>query len=379
MLQRPIMEPSHRCRFLIFPLALLSLFFSCSPVERKVNRSYYFWRNSDYISHDEKDFLRQHQINRLYYKILDVDWNETNHAYPVSINYPERFNANIYPQDSLNMEIIPVVFITNKVFDRITRVEMPELVKKVLRKCFTKYDDIDSTAEAATPFYMVNRIPLFNPAEIQFDCDWTVSTAQTYFSFLEQVKNELRQRKTKISATIRLHQYKYPEKTGVPPVDKGMLMVYNISDATKYGTTNSIFDKELAAKYFTRNKKYNLPMDIALAAYSWGIIYRNKKFFQVENYIDEEDIRECSFLKSTGNNMYTVTVDTVYGTYNLYLRAGDEIKLEKVDEATLLDAAQLARKAMNSDSLNISLFELSSNEIKNYRYETIEQVYNHFK
>ena len=61
--------------------------------------------------------------------------------------------------------------------------------------------------------------------EIQIDCDWTKSTKDKYFYLLKKIK-ELS--KKEISCTLRLYPYKYPEIMGVPPVDKAMLMCYNL-------------------------------------------------------------------------------------------------------------------------------------------------------
>jgi hypothetical protein len=367
------MEVSRRPLFFIVFLALLVT--SCK--DRIIHRSYYFWRNTTYLQPEEKEFLEQNNIKRLYFKIMDVDWSDAINAYPVSINYPEDMAFSVTRHDSIPIEIVPVVFITNKTFAEIDSAEIPALVDKILRKCLFSYDEVDRVAEESRNRYAFEQPPPFRPSEIQFDCDWTVSTAKKYFYFLQCVNKQLYSRNCIVSATIRLHQFKYPGKTGVPPVNRGMLMVYNISDVAKYSSVNSIFDKQSAGRYFTGTKKYPLPLDMALAAYSWSIIYRHKKLYQVENSLTEDIIRTCTFLKPTGNNFYAVTKDTVFN--DLYLRPGDEIKLERINEATLMQAAQLARKALNTDSLNISLFELSSSEIKNYSHETIEQVYNTFK
>ena len=164
---------------------------------------------------------------------------------------------------------------------------------------------------------------------------------------------------------------------GIPPVDRGMLMVYNIGDVTKYSTTNSIFEYDKARQYFTGDKKYPLTMDIALAAYSWGILYRDKKFYQIENGMTVDTLRTATFLKPTGNNFYAVKEEKYF--FNELIRPGDEIKMESVTDETLLQAAKLARKASNDDYLHVALFELSADEIKAFQHETIESVYNNFR
>lgn len=361
------MPPSRSCRFL-FLLLLPVLLLSCK--ERKVTRGYYFWRNATYLNHTEKSYLRQHGIQKLYVKCLDIDWNETNHAYPLTITPVHAIAYDLQHYDSLHMQVIPVVFITNKTFQKVDSTEIPLLARRILRKCLPGFDTV------AIPLLYYTDKPYPIPAEIQFDCDWSTSTKDKYFYFLQQVQQQLDGRPITISATIRLHQYKYPARTGVPPVKRGMLMVYNVEKLTDHNASNSIFDYDKAKKYFANNRSYPLPLDIALPAYSWGIIFRQGKFYQIENNLDKDTLQKCSFLQYTQRNSWKVTADTVF--YDVFLRPGDEIRLEQIDEKTLFQVAKLASKAVNTDSFTVTLFELSEAEIKNYHDETIEQVYTGF-
>lgn len=348
---------------------LLVLLFSCK--EKKVTRGYYFWRNTTHVQQAERSFLRQHSVQKLYAKCLDIDWNDINHAYPITITPVHNIALNLQHYDSMAIKIIPVVFITNKTFRHIDSAEIPLLATRVLRKCLPGFD------EAGIPLrhYSGNNYPM--PSEIQVDCDWSATTKDKYFFFLQQIRQQLATRKITISATIRLHQYKYPGKTGVPPVHRGMLMVYNVEKLTDHAADNSIFDYDKAKTYFTHNKPYPLALDIALPAYSWGIIFRQGKFLQIENNLNKDTLQKSAFLRHTQGNSWKVTADTVF--YDVFLRPGDEIRLEQVDEQTLLQVAKLAAKAINTDSFAVTLFELSEAEIKNYQHETVEQVYTGFR
>jgi hypothetical protein len=220
------------------------------------------------------------------------------------------------------------------------------------------------------------------PNEIQFDCDWTAKTAGNYFFFLKTVRQLLPSDSIHLSATIRLHQYKYPGKTGVPPVDRGMLMLYNVSDLTQYSPVNSIFDRQKAAAYFEGGKRYPLPLDIVLPAYSWGLVFRNKKFYQIENGLDVEEVKASPAFEPVdgvaggGVSFYRVKKDTVLG--ELFLRPGDEIKIEGIDSTLLAAAAGLSMSAVNTDSFRVTFFELSENEIKNFSDETLTHIYSSY-
>lgn len=362
-----------RYRRLCLFIFIIPICYSCKPTaDKKITRAYYFWRISP-PTDAEIRFLKEHRIEKLYVHLLDVDWSPAQGAVPVTGNELELTNGALRMYDSFPQNLIPVIFITNKTFENIDSFDIPLLAKRLVRRCLPEYDPMDIAYEDRN--YIKGYGGTISPKEIQFDCDWTPSTKGKYFHFLEEVKSLLPD-DILLSATVRLHQYKYPSKTGVPPVDRGMLMVYNISDPKQYSQPNSIFDKEKAAAYFTSNTKYPLPLDIVLPAWSWCIVFRDHQFYQVENELTEEDLKTVSFLRPTGNHRYTVTQDTVYK--DLFLRIGDEIKAEGIDVEALKDATWLSQKAVNVDSFTVSLFELSEKEFQRYDHEIINEVYTSF-
>ncbi|HEY6900014.1 MAG TPA: hypothetical protein VI233_05200, partial [Puia sp.] len=264
------MFPDRLCCF--FAGIFIMLGVSCSH-KRVVVPTYYYWRTETWVSQEEKGLLRKHAIPVLYTKVLDVDWAGVSGAIPVAGLDVNDINQHLNGYDSLRIQIVPVVFITNKTFSSIDSAEVPLLAKRVLRRCLPAYDSLDVAYEGRR--VIESRLPA-RPREIQFDCDWTTKTAAKYFYFLQQVRQLLPSDSIRLSATIRLHQFKYPDKTGTPPVDRGMLMVYNVGDLKQYSPVNSIFEWKKAAAYFTGGKEYSLPLDIALPAYSWGLVFRDK-------------------------------------------------------------------------------------------------------
>jgi len=360
--------------YLISTISII-LFFSCNKKQPEIIRSYYYWRSDSYVNTSERNFLADHQIHKLYARLLDIDWSEVYGAIPVSEVNLNALNKQLNFYDSLHISIIPVIFLTNKTFDKIDTAEIPVLAKRIVRRCLPAYDSVDIEYENRGNYYY-NKLLAINSGEIQFDCDWTISTSKKYFQLLDAVKKLLPD-SIEVSATIRLHQYKYPSKTGVPPVNRGMLMVYNVSDPKKYTQINSIFNYSDAAPYFTSNKKYPLPLDIVLPAYSWCFIFRNQKFYQIENELSAADLENLKFLRKEENGFYKVLQDTVF--QDLFLRPGDEIKAEGISEEILQEAASLAKKSVNSNHYSIALFELSEKEIKNYSRETIDKIYNSYR
>lgn len=356
-----------------FPIYILLIVSFCSCKQRQVDKAYYFWR-SESATGAERYFLKQENIRKLYVRILDVDWNGVQGPIPVNTGYMESINNDLKVYDSFPVQIVPVVFITNKTFEHIDTNELGQLAKRIARRCLPSWDSVDIRYEKNHLFEY--RGGPVRPKEIQIDCDWTVKTAPAYFSFLKQLKQLLPADSIKLSATVRLHQYKYPQKTGVPPVDRGMLMVYNISDPKQYTRNNSIFEESKARPYFNHAKTYPLPLDMALPAWSWCIVFRNRQFYQIENSLAEKDLKAQSFLQPAGDHFYRVTADTVY--HDLFLRPGDEIKAEGIDEKALQQAAALAKKAVNTDHFTVTLFELSEKELKQYKHETLTGIYTRF-
>jgi hypothetical protein len=131
----------------------------------------------------------------------------TAQAIPVS---PVTFQAS-----TEGYNIVPVIFIKNRTFIDVDSATVTALADSVL-KLVTQ----------------INNTQKLSPQEIQFDCDWTETTRNSYFLFINHYRAASKQ---SISATIRLHQVKYPATTGIPPVDRGVLMYYNMGSIN--GTT----------------------------------------------------------------------------------------------------------------------------------------------
>ena len=74
---------------------------------------------------------------------MDVDWSETQGAIPVSTTYLEKLNHDLEVYDTLSLEMVPVVFITNKVFEKIYPVEIPTLATRLARRFLPAFDITD--------------------------------------------------------------------------------------------------------------------------------------------------------------------------------------------------------------------------------------------
>ena len=164
--------------------------------------------------------------------------------------------------------------------------------------------------------------------ELQIDCDWSGSSQSNYFKLLEDLKSKLN--KT-LSATIRLHQIKYYTKTGVPPVDYGVLMYYNMSNVSDFNTKNSILDNDIAKKYHYNFENYKLKLKLALPLYSQAIQFRENKALSIFEGVEEKDF-DSNFTKIS-DNLYKVLNSTYF--QGRYVYKDDVFRFEDIDEKEL--------------------------------------------
>lgn len=334
-------------------IALFSVpFFSCSVKQPVVVLpSFYFWKSNSYsLSRAERLYMDSLHIQKLYAKIFEVASDRVWGNAPVS-----KTSLSIFSWDSLNVEIIPVVFIKNEVLKNISK------------------SGLDSLAD--NTLFLVNKISKerfykgYN--EIQIDCDWTPSTKENYFHLLKTLK---RLSGKTISVTLRLYPYKYPDKMGIPPADKATLMCYNLVNALQNESKNSILEISELKKYLKADKKYPLHLDVALPAYSWMLWYQNDQFTGIINQQNETLINSLTEVQPL---WYQVSRDTVLDNY--YLRRGDKIKFETVSPTTLQEAITLIKNSdILDDSVAVSVFHLDEEKLNNYSYEVLHNIYTAF-
>lgn len=340
--------------FLLAACACYGPLLFCGHPQRHVTRAVYFWQTDFYLGTEEQAFLKAHQVEKIYAKIMDIDWNAAYGAYPTTSTPVSRQ----LERDS-STELIPVVFITNEVFRHTEPRDMNILANKIILK----------TAQLCGNAEKIR--------ELQVDCDWSASTKQAYFALLTSLKQKWPG--SVLSATIRLHQFKNSRQAGVPPVDRGMLMMYNMGRIADYDERNSIFNSSEALPYLVNAEAYPLPLDMALPSFNWGIVFRNHHIERIFHRITRQVADTCSFLVKEPNGMYRVNTDYWSDGAGHYLRYGDEIRIEDIDDKTLLQAAAMARQAVNTSNVTVSLFELGSSVLTRIDSLAYEKVFDRFK
>jgi hypothetical protein len=204
--------------------------------------------------------------------------------------------------------------------------------------------------------------------EIQLDCDWTLSTRAAYFDFLEALQKL--DTKLIVTCTIRLHQIKYQQKTGIPPVEKGVLMCYNMDDLQAINTENSIISEGTLKQYIGSSTQYPIELDLALPIYQWGLVFRLGKLTLIANDIS---------LKELKNNNYTAIKPHLYrvnknGYLNdSYVCKGDLIRLE-VSSPETLEAIAQSFQASDLTFKRLILFHLSQKHFTQFNETSIQKI-----
>ena len=225
--------------------------------------SFYSWENS---------FNEKKIKEKLYIKVLDI-------AYSTKLEIIKS-NLQETPKD-----FIPVVYITNETMQNVDYSLVSDRILQGLKN--------------------------YNFSELQIDCDWSNLSQSNYFKLLLDLKTKLN--KT-LSATIRLHQIKYYQKTGIPPVDYGVLMYYNMSNISDINTKNSILDNEIAKKYHYNFNTYKLKLKLALPLYSQAIQFRQNKALSIFEGIEKKDF-DSNFEQISPNIYKTLNSSYFMGRY----------------------------------------------------------------
>ena len=382
------------CKRFLFKtsVVILCLFCAnCQKKERTVTVAFYHWKSSESISNYEKKVLDSLKSETIYKRFFDVDWNDEAH-FPEPISIVKKFNSQ-------GLKIIPTVFITNKTFIKIADNQLDTFVLLFLQKlnqntCLSgrqaegvhdlefEMSDVGKNLEFKTQDQKV-----FD--EIQVDCDWTQSTRDKFFLFLKKLKTVSQK---KISATIRLHQIKDRSKMGIPPVDKGMLMVYNMGDLENPQANNSILDTKVLKSYISNLKSYNLKLDIALPIFSWGVVVRDGAVVKLINNQTEDDfLPSCEGvayeplpIRKLENNRFEILENMYFKGYYLY--KNDEIRLESIplslptgQAGILTETADILTQNIDNQQLTIAFFHLDSVLLKRYNYENLHPIVQKFK
>ncbi|CAN5379746.1 hypothetical protein BH11BAC3_BH11BAC3_02130 [soil metagenome] len=347
--------------------AIILTFGSCKTHPRLVhiNRAFYFWKSNEYsLNENELKALKNLKINKLYVKFFEVEPDVFFGTKPTAkttihiwSNYDLINKDTILEKAMSGLEIIPTVFIKNLSLINHTHAALDSLADNIVFLTNKMYKE------------NIRNNKGFN--ELQIDCDWTAKTKDNYFYLLVAIRKLSGK---KLSCTLRLYPYKYPEIMGVPPVDKAMLMCYNLDRPLDNDDKNSILESGTLKKYLNVKQKYPLHLDIALPVFSWMQVYQNQQFASIINGSKDELPGRLLKIKPLWYEVQQeMTVD------GIFLKEGDLVKNEEVSETAINECVSLLKKNVQlDDSFTITLFHLDDKNLEKYSHETLLKFYTDF-
>lgn len=380
-------------------MGCIVILYSCSQNEAPPETAFYHWQTRLSLDVEEQTWLDSTATQRVYVKFFDIAWE----GKPVPSAELQR--AGTWRE---GIEVVPTLYVTNETMRELGKqTELEQSLATLTQRCLGKINTL---------------WPELHYTELQIDCDWTKTTRATYFAWLKQLKAAL-PLGVDLSATIRLHQYRYPEQTGVPPVDRGMLMYYNMGELSSWQETNSILNLTAAAPYLAVDG-YELPLDIALPLYRWGTLYRNGQLLKLINGLHSQQLADTTYYQiidvelepkkargesrvrgaasaqaTTGEAVrspalggasesgarghdnrradvgrpnharYEVRKSTYLDGYYLY--EGDLLRLEWIDRELLRQAAEQAQQVATAGRRYVAYYHLDSTMLEAFDYDDI--------
>jgi hypothetical protein len=327
---------------------ILLICFGCRERQINTGRAFYYWKTV--FDGRNLHILDTLAVNRLLVRCFDIE-RVQEQVIPVA---PIRFTEE-GKKAARKYSLNPVVFITPAALAFYTDTNQ---VKALAIKIIDQVENIFTAND------------LKQGEELQIDCDWTINTRENYFVLLRTIKAEMNKRNanSRLSVTLRLHQVKYANQTGIPPADKALLMCYNMGNLKNPATVNSILDPEEMEKYLGRLDTYPLPMDIALPVFNWHVWFRQMAY---KGLIKDSDVASLPFSR----NRYIFSRDSTLGSYSF--EAGDMIRFEDSRPEALQKALRLLEKKMPKGfSPIIHLYHFDSTLLSKYSIHELEEIFN---
>lgn len=312
------------------------LVISCSE-KQKHPYSFYYWKTHLKLNEIEKKSLSESTNPFLYTRFFDVD-KVGEKFQPVAVITKD----NSFETDK---QIVPTVFITNQTFLHIKKEEIHFLAESIHQLIQKKAQDY--------------QLKINN--EIQIDCDWTAGTKDDYFEFLKQLK-KISQKE--ITCTLRLHQVKDKNLTGIPPVEKVYLMCYSTSSPLENSDNNSILDLNIMKSYLSKLEDYPIKkIEVALPIYSWGIVTNHLGKHKLINALSAKDLDNPDFKKISDTEIEILKDGFYFGNF---LNKGFKIKVEEISPEQLNSAIEFLDKKISS--YNIIYYQLDGKFVEGRKF-----------
>ncbi|KOS05185.1 hypothetical protein AM493_03395 [Flavobacterium akiainvivens] len=364
---------------LLFFLCFCTLL-SCKK-EYKTERSFCYWKTTFQSYNFNQQLADSLGVGHMYMRLFDVGWN------PFEKKPAPMATLWDFSDEHNKMHITPSIYINNDAIVNSSREQLRELAANINKRTIAILSKTEektvlwsAAAKRRDSTYTGNKDSLkiketanfkSRIKEILIDCDWTQKSRDNYFFLLSEIKRQFPN--YKIAATIRLWQYRDFKKAGVPPVDNGLLMCYNMDSPTNHKTGNSIGSSKTLKQYITHND-YPLKLNVALPIFNWQLVFRGGEFKGILTD-DLLSLRGTDY-KKLAENRYMLTNDITIG--QTYFRNGDEVRVEKVSDAELRQMIDIIKDNIDLENSRVTFFSWDENFINDYGTKNIEAYYRLF-
>lgn len=341
-----------RCMFLS-----IVVFWSCAGCTAPSRRAFYYWKAESLPTAGETAFLDRLRIERLYLRLFDLDA-----AGEPRSSVPWKKESTGALTGDGRREIVPVVYVVSDALKRLGDDALRTLGERTAAETIARC-----------------RAAGITPAEVQMDYDWTAGTRESYFLFLDGVRGGLSSGggKTTLSATVRLHQVRDREGAGVPPVDRGLLMAYNLSAPADPAVRNSILDMKVLEAYLPGLAQYPLSLDVALPCFSWIVHFEGQRVLGLIPYAPAAaDLAAGERFRRDGDHWLEAKVRTYVAGRSV--EPGDRLRVERVDPALVADAAKALSTRLRRGSRCVAFFSLDMEGLEAFSGgsdEALEGIY----
>lgn len=317
--------------------------------------SIYYWKTVYAPDSAEREFITRHDVGRIYLRMFDVTPDNfttdvENRTVPnATVKFPEDFR---WDNDTVRQqEYVPVVYIT---LDALKAMKGNE--GTLARNIVTRVSR------------MARRHGLDIVNELQLDCDWTASTEPSFFALCDSVKYSIEQSDLSwdLSSTIRLHQL----ARKAPPVDRGVLMVYNTGNFNDPDAENSIISRKDVEPYLKRLRSYPLHLDVAYPTYSWQLLFRNRQFVGL---LGNLNLGDSTLFSRKNDNSYIARKD--FPVNNFMIHRGDMVRSETSSYKDIIQVKSLIEQRLSGKPHSNILYHLDSNNLSNYSNDEIAHLY----
>ncbi len=348
----------------LYIITLGVMLLSCRSQQTKTTpAAAYYWRTNFAFDESDRQLTAQAGIQKLYVRYFDVDWSPTqSEAVPLGTIH---WDWDAKPFRIEELEIVPVVYLTQIVLEKESRLDslaariarkINKISEDLERQVYSNYEWIAPKELAGITDWAVRDSLIAakqlafreRMQEIQIDYDWTNSTREAYFTLLQKLKQQFAGKK--LSCTVRLHQFRMGEKAGIPPVDQGMLMCYNVAQVDDPQTKDAILDMDLVKGYIGSHS-YPLPLDAAIPMFSWGALFRENQFKGLARDIQAGQLEDNSLFETTGPDHFRFKTDTVFA--DVFVREGDELRLDGPNPEELKALMQELRQIKGIENLAV--------------------------